>query len=79
MSWARTGLPAIALGDEGAFDCRMIVFGAITLTSDELIWLYTGANWRHNAFRRGAVSSSIGRAVLPRRELDAWLDSLPQP
>ena len=79
QSWARTYVPAIALGDEGAFDSRMILFGDLTLTDDELIWLYAGSDWRHNAFQSGQVTTAIGRAALPRKELDAWLDSLPQP
>ena len=57
----------------------MIVFGRVIVAGDELIWLYFGSNWRHNASKQGAVASSIGRAVLPRRELDAWLETLPRP
>jgi hypothetical protein len=79
QSWARTNVPCIALGDEGRFDSRMILFGSLTMTADELIWLYSGSNWRHNAFRKGAVTSAIGRATLALKDLDAWLDSLPQP
>jgi hypothetical protein len=78
-SWARTRTPAIPLGDEGNFDSRMIVFGTIVMQGDEIIWIYSGMNWRHNAFKKGEVHSAIGRATLPRKELDAWLDSLPQP
>jgi hypothetical protein len=79
QSWTRTRIPCIALGDEGAFDSRMIVFGAVIVSEDELVWLYSGSDWRHNAFKAGEVSSSIGRATLPRAELDAWLETLPQP
>jgi len=78
-NWTRTRTPCIALGDEGSFDSRMILFGDVVVTDDELIWLYSGYDWRHNAFMKGRVSSSIGRAMLPLRELDGWLDSLPQP
>ncbi len=79
QSWARTGVPCIALGDEGKFDSRMIVFGSVAMTADELIWLYSGSNWRHNAFKNGTVTSAIGRATLALKALDAWLDALPQP
>jgi hypothetical protein len=79
VSWTRTRAAAIPLGDEGTFDSRMIVFGRIAMSEDEVIWLYSGYNWRHNAFRRGEDSSAIGRAVLPKAALDAWLDTLPQP
>jgi hypothetical protein len=79
VSWARTRIKCIALGDEGAFDSRMILFGALTETRDELVWLYSGAEWRHNAFKKGTVGSCIGRATLPLAELDAWLEALPQP
>jgi hypothetical protein len=78
-NWTRTRTAAIPLGDEGRFDSRMIVFGSIVMNDDEVTWLYSGYDWRHNAFRRGEVSSAIGRAVLPRSALDAWLDTLPQP
>ena len=79
QSWARTYVPCISLGDEGAFDSRMIVFGDVTMSEGELVWLYAGSDWRHNAFRRAKVTTAIGRATLPLKELDAWLDSLPQP
>jgi hypothetical protein len=36
-------------------------------------------DWRHNAFKKGQVRSAIGRATLPRKELDDWLVTLPQP
>jgi hypothetical protein len=78
-NWARTRTACIPLGDEGSFDSRMILFGDAVTTDDELVWLYSGYDWRHNAFRKGEVGSCIGRATLPLRELDAWLDSLPQP
>lgn len=78
-NWARTRTPAISLGDEGAFDSRMILFGGLTLTDDALIWLYSGYDWRHNAYARGQVQSAIGRATLPREGLEKWLDTLPQP
>lgn len=77
VNWARTHTPCIPLGDEGNFDSRMIVFGRMVIDADEVVWLYAGYNVRHNA--TGNVSSAIGRATLPRRELDAWLDTLPQP
>ena len=79
QSWARTYVPCIPLGDEGAYDSRMIVFGDVTIREGELVWLYAGSDWRHNAFRRERVTTAIGRATLPLKELDAWLDSLPQP
>jgi hypothetical protein len=78
-NWTRTHTPCVALGDEGSFDSRMILFGDVVATEDELIWLYSGYDWRHNAFKQGEVNSCIGRASLPLSELDAWLDSLPQP
>jgi hypothetical protein len=78
-NWARTRTACIPLGDEGAFDSRMILFGDVATTDDELVWLYSGYDWRHNAFRKGEVGSCVGRATLPLRDLDAWLDSLPQP
>jgi hypothetical protein len=79
QSWARTYDPAIALGDEGAFDSRMILFGNLAWSGDEIVWLYSGANWRHNAYKQGEVTTAIGRATLTRKELDAWVDSLPRP
>lgn len=79
QSWNRTGVASMALGDEGRFDSRMILFGALAESGEELVWLYSGSNWRHNAFRAGEVSTCIGRATLSLRELDAWLDTLPQP
>jgi hypothetical protein len=79
INWTRTRTPCIPLGDEGNFDSRMILFGSIALTDDQVIWLYSGYNWRHNAFKKGAVASAIGRAVLPRKELDKWLDGLASP
>lgn len=78
-NWVRTYVPSIALGDEGTFDSRMILFGSVVVTNDEVVWLYSGYDWRHNAFRKGEVSSSIGRAAISRAELDAWLGALPQP
>lgn len=79
INWTRTKTPCIPLGDEGRFDSRMILFGQVVLTGAEVIWLYSGSNWRHNAYRAGEVSTSIGRATLPLPELDAWLDTLPKP
>jgi sialidase-1 len=79
VSWARTRVPCVSLGDEGAFDSRMIVFGRVIMHGDELVLLYGGMDWRHNAFKKGAVGSAIGRATLPRAGLDAWIESLPQP
>ena len=79
QSWNRTRVPCIALGDEGAFDSRMIVFGSVAVSGDELIWLYAGSDTRHNAFKAGQVTSAVGRAALPLSELDHWLDALPQP
>jgi len=78
-NWVRARVPCISLGDEGSFDSRMIVFGAIVMTDDELIWLYSGSNWRHNAFKLGKVRSCIGRASVSRKDLEAWLATLPQP
>jgi hypothetical protein len=79
VNWCRTHTPCIPLGDEGSFDSRMILFGRTVEAEDELVWLYSGYDWRHNAFRKGQVSSAIGRATLPLAELDAWLATLPQP
>jgi hypothetical protein len=79
LNWSRTRTPCISLGDEGTFDSRMILFGSVVALKDELVWIYSGYDWRHNAFKNGEVSASIGRATLARRELDAWLDTLPQP
>ncbi len=79
VNWTRTRVPAISRGDEGRFDSRMILFGAIAVTDSEIVWLYSGYDWRHNAFARSSSTSSIGRATLPRRELDAMLATLPQP
>ena len=79
QSWNRTRVPCIALGDEGAFDSRMIVFGSVIESGDELVWLYGGSDWRHNAHDPKTSTSAIGRATLPLRELDEWLDSLPKP
>jgi hypothetical protein len=79
VNWTRTKIPCIPLGDEGRFDSRMICFGQPVLTADELIWLYAGSDWRHNAFKAGEVATSIGRATLPRPELESWLDALPKP
>jgi hypothetical protein len=78
-NWTRTRTPCIPLGDEGRFDSRMILFGRVVVTDEELIWLYSGSDWRHNAFKAGEVTSAIGRATLPRAELERWLDSLPKP
>jgi hypothetical protein len=79
-SWARTRTPAISLGDEGAWDSRMIVFGDIIQTPDELVWLYSGNDWRHNEYaKKDKGRSCIGRATVPRKDLDAWLATLPQP
>lgn len=79
INWTRTKTPCIPLGDEGRFDSRMIYFGQVVITDQELVWLYAGSNWRHNAYRAGEVATSIGRATLPIAELDAWLDRLPKP
>jgi hypothetical protein len=79
VNWTRTKTPCIPLGDEGRFDSRMIVFGSLVVTDAEVVWLYSGYDRRHNAFREGEVASAIGRATLPLAELDAWLESLPRP
>lgn len=79
VNWGRTYVPAIALGDEGAFDTRMIVFGSLAISDGELVYLHTGYNARHNGFRKGEVTGAIGRAVIPLAELDAWLNTLPEP
>ena len=78
-NWVQTNVQCISPGDEGSFDSRMILFGSVTISGDELIWLYGGSDWRHNAFRRGNVRTCIGRATMALTALDAWLDSLPQP
>jgi len=77
--WTRTNVPCISLGDEGAFDNRMIVLGGVVASDKELIWLFAGSDWRHNAFKPGKVRTCIGRATLKAAALDAWLDTLPQP
>ena len=79
LNWARTRTPCISLGDEGSFDSRMILFGSVIPMKDEFVWIYSGYDWRHNAFRNGEVASAIGRATLSRDSLDRWLDTLPQP
>jgi hypothetical protein len=78
-NWARTASPCIAVGDEGAFDCRAVSSADVVIAQDEMILLYTGSAARHIGDAPRDVASTIGRAVLPLRELDAWLDSLPQP
>jgi sucrose-6-phosphate hydrolase SacC (GH32 family) len=79
VNWTRTRTPCAPLGDEGRFDSRMMLFGSVVVMDDEVVWLYSGYDWRHNAFKKGEVGSAIGRAVLPRGELDEWLASLPTP
>jgi sialidase-1 len=79
INWTRTRVPAMSLGDEGHFDSRMILFGSVAVTDTQIVWLYSGYNWRHNAFAKRNVTTSIGRATLPRRQLDMWLATLPQP
>jgi hypothetical protein len=79
FSFMRTRTPCISLGDEGTWDSRMILFGDVVMQPDELIWIYSGMDWRHNAFKKGEIRSCIGRATLPRKELEEWLGTLPQP
>ncbi|MDB5320253.1 MAG: nanB [Phycisphaerales bacterium] len=79
VNWARTRTPCAPLGDEGRFDSRMLLFGSVVVTAEEVVWMYSGYDWRHNAFKKGEVGSAIGRAVLPRKELDSWLDTLAAP
>jgi hypothetical protein len=67
QSWIPTGVACISLGDEGTFDSREISSGTVTATDDEVIWNYSNG------------SGLTGRATLPRKELDAWLNTLPQP
>jgi len=74
--WHRTRTSCISLGDEGSFDSRMIVFGDLELVGDELVWLYSGSDWRHNQHADQYVRTCIGRATVPLRELDRWVDSL---
>jgi hypothetical protein len=57
----------------------MMLFGSVVLTADEVIWLYSGYDWRHNAFKKGEVGAAVGRAVMPRGELDAWVETLAKP
>jgi hypothetical protein len=71
QAWARTRTACISLGDEGRFDSRTIAGGEILLKDDVLTWTYVGS--------RATGNRSVGRATLSRRELDVWLDSLPQP
>jgi sialidase-1 len=78
LNWTRTRTSCAPLGDEGRFDSRMMLFGSVVVTAEEVVWLYSGYDWRHNAFRKGQVASAIGRATLPLHVLDAWLDRLPQ-
>jgi hypothetical protein len=79
VNWARTRTPCAPLGDEGRFDSRMMLFGSFVVTAEEIVWMYSGYDWRHNAFKKGEVGAAIGRAVLPRTELDAWVQTLPAP
>jgi hypothetical protein len=79
VNWARTRTPCISLGDEGRFDSRMILFGSVVVTDDEIVWMYSGYDWRHNQFKEAEMTSGIGRAVLTRKELDGWLGTLATP
>lgn len=74
--WNRTHTPCIDLGKPDSFDSSMILFGDTAIANDELIWIYNGANWKHNEFARPDVRSCVGRASLPLRELDAWIATL---
>ena len=78
-NWSRTRTPCIALGDEGSFDTRAILCGDVTQTGDALTCLYRGSNRGHDDSPDNNAPPAIGRAVLPLADLDAWLDSLPQP
>src|SRR5207249_1879768 len=71
QSWIPTGIACISLGDEGSFDSRAIAQGTVSLTNEQVIWSYIGTG--------GDGSTHAGRATLSRKELDPWLDSLPQP
>jgi|GEM_PF-1506162 len=79
VNWTRTRTPCIPLGDEGRFDSRMIVFGGVAVTADEVVWLYSGYDRRHNAVKRGETGAAIGRAAMPLAELDRWLGTLAKP
>jgi hypothetical protein len=78
-NWSRTHTPCIPFGDESSFDTRLILCGDVTQTDDELICVYRGSNQRHDGSLNRDVPTTVGRATLPLEELDAWLDSLPQP
>ena len=71
QSWALTGVACVSLGDESTFDSRAIGGGSVVMNGDEVIWTYRGSD--------GKSDVAVGRATLSRKELDAWLDSLPQP
>ena len=71
--WHRTRQPCIKLGNSGSFDSRMILFGDTEIVGDELVWIYNGANWKHNDFARDDVRSCVGYAQLSLTELDSWL------
>jgi hypothetical protein len=58
------------MGEQGSFDSRLILFGDTQIVGEELVWLYAGANWRHNDFARPDVSTRVGCASLPLCELD---------
>ena len=57
----------------------MILFGSVVVTDDEIVWMYSGYDWRHNQFKKAEMGSGIGRAVLARKELDGWLATLAAP
>ena len=79
VNWTRTRTPCVPLGDEGQFDSRMIVFGSVVVSGDEVAWLYTGYDRRHNAFKAGEVGAAVGRGVIARAELDRWVEGLAKP
>jgi hypothetical protein len=57
----------------------MMLFGSVVVGEEDVVWLYSGYDWRHNAFKKGEVGSAIGRAVILKAELDAWVASLAKP
>jgi hypothetical protein len=73
QSWARTATGCISLGDEGSFDSRMILPGEFEMSAEKLMYRYRGCD---NVQRS---KPTPGVATMQRAELDAWLDSLPQP
>ena len=71
-NWARSGAPSVAHDGDGAFESESTMFSHIAQSDDELIAFFGKAPSDDDR-------ASRGRATLPLTQLDAWLDSLPQP